>query len=143
MHIKLGISSHNRNHYTIRFSRSVTFLVWPRVLSDFSFCNSRLFKPFFRKLKVSKNHGVIILNRSNSSVFLYLKIYWNLSSHRRLGHLNETRNALSPGFFLKILNSVFESINMGLDHKLFLQLSVIGFCFFAVELEKDKYRDFL
>ena len=37
-------------------------------------------------------------------------------------------NALSPGFFLKILNSVFESINMGLDHKLFLQLFVFGLC---------------
>ena len=45
---------------------------------------------------------------------------------------------------LKILNSVFESINMGLDHKLFLQLFVIGFCFFsAVDLDEDKYRDFL
>ena len=32
---------------------------------------------------------------------------------------------------------------MGVDHKLFLQLFVIGFCYFEVELEKDKYRDFL
>ena len=65
-------------------------------------------------------------------MFLYLRIYWSasLSSHPRLGNLNETRNASSPGFFLKILNSVFESINMGLDHELFPQLFVIDFCLF-------------
>ena len=31
---------------------------------------------------------------------------------------------------LKVLNSAFESINMGLDQKLFLQLFVIGYCLF-------------
>ena len=40
----------------------------------------------------------------------------SLSSHPRLGNFNKTRNALSPGFFLKILNSDFESINMSLDY---------------------------
>ena len=39
----------------------------------------------------------------------------SLWSHPRLGNLNETQIFSSPGFFLKILNSVFESINMGLD----------------------------
>ena len=53
------------------------------------------------------------------------------------------RNALSPGFRLKFLNSVFESINMGLEYKLFLRLFLIGFCFFAVDLGEDKYRDSL
>ena len=52
------------------------------------------------------------------------------------GNLNETRNTSSPGFFLNILNSVFESINMGLDHKLFLQLFVIGFCLFCSRIGK-------
>ena len=42
-------------------------------------------------------------------------------NHPRLGNLNETRNASSPSFFLKNLNSVFESINICLAHKLFLQ----------------------
>ena len=37
-------------------------------------------------------------------------------------------------FFLKILNSIFESINMGLNRKLFRQLFVI--VYFAVESEK-------
>ena len=68
-------------------------------------------------------HGVIILNRSNNSVFLYLKIYWN---PKRL----VTR--LLP----QILNSVFESIKMSLDHKLFLQLFVTGFCLFCSKIGK-------
>ena len=45
-----------------------------------------------------------------------------LWSHTHLRNLNETRNALSQGLFLRTLNSDFESINMGLDHKFFLQL---------------------
>ena len=49
------------------------------------------------------------------------------------------RHQASSSEFLIVL----ESINMGLDHKLFLQLFVIGFWYFAVELEKDKYRYFL
>ena len=33
---------------------------------------------------------------------------------------------------------------MGVDHKLRLQLFLIGFVFFfAVKLDKDKYRDFI
>ena len=50
--------------------------------------------------------------------------------------LNETRNASSLGFFLKILSSIFQSINMGVDHKSFLQLLLIGFSIFLVKLEK-------
>ena len=91
---------------------------------------------------VTQKHGVIILNRSNNPVFLELKIIKDLLksaslwSHPRLRNLNETRNASSPGFFLKNLTSVFESINMGLDHKSFLQIFVIGFCFFCSRIEK-------
>ena len=85
-------------------------------------------------------HGVIILSRNNNSVFV--SIFENilksasLWSHPRLGNFNETRNALSPDFFLKILNSVFESINMSLVHKLFLQLFVIAFCLFCSRIGK-------
>ena len=84
-------------------------------------------------------HGVIILTRSNNSVFLYLNIYWKrqvLWSHPRLENLNETQNFSSPGFFLKILNSVYQKINMVLDHKLFLQLFVIVFCLFCSRIGK-------
>ena len=31
---------------------------------------------------------------------------------------------------------------MDVDHKLLLQLFLIGFCLFVVKLEKDKYGDF-
>ena len=41
-----------------------------------------------------------------------------------------------PGLFLRILNPVFESINMGLDHKLFLELFVIGFYLFCSRIGK-------
>ena len=60
----------------------------------------------------------------------------SLLSHTRLGKLNETLNASSPGFFLKILNTVFESISMGLGHKLFLQLILTGFCLFCSGIGK-------
>ena len=54
------------------------------------------------------------------------------------------QEASSPGSFVKILNSMFQSINMGVDHELLLQLFLIGFCFvFFGKLEKDKYRDFI
>ena len=38
-----------------------------------------------------------------------------------------------------MLNFVFESVNMGLEHKFRALISVS----FAVELEKDRYREFL
>ena len=38
----------------------------------------------------------------------------SLWSHPRLGKLNETLNASSPGFFLKILNTVFEIISISI-----------------------------
>ena len=80
--------------------------------------------------------GIIeILNRSHNSVFLFLNSA-NLWSHPRLGNLNETRNALSPSFFLKIPNSVFQSINMGVHHKLLLQLFLIDFFLFCCKIEK-------
>ena len=83
-------------------------------------------------------HGVIILNRSNNFVFLYLKIYWNrqVFDFNCASGISMKPESSSPGFFLKILNSVFESINMGLDHKLFLQLFVIGFCLFYSRIGK-------
>ena len=43
------------------------------------------------------------------------------------------QEASSPGSFVKILNSMFQSINMGVDHELLLQLFLIGFCFFFLE----------
>ena len=94
--------------------------------------------PITSNLWSSFKHWVIILNRSINSVFIYFYISienllksLSLWSHWRLGNWNETRNASSPGFFLKILSSVFESINMGLDHKLFLQLFVVGIYLFC------------
>ena len=60
----------------------------------------------------------------------------SLWSHPRLGNLNETRNASSPGFFLKILNSIFQSIIMSVDHKLLLQLFLIGFWLFCSKIGK-------
>ena len=65
----------------------------------------------------------------------------SLSSHPRLGNLNKTWYASLPGFFPKILISVFQSIYMGLGNKLFLQLFLI--VYFAVESEKYKSRDFI
>ena len=32
---------------------------------------------------------------------------------------------------------------MGVGHMLLLQKFLIDFCFFAVKLERDKYRDFI
>ena len=55
----------------------------------------------------------------------------SLWSHPCLGNLNETRNASSSGFFLKILNSIFQSIDMSVDHKLLLQLFLIGLWLFC------------
>ena len=69
------------------------------------------------------NHGDIILNKSKN--------------------LNETRKALPPGFFLKFLNSIFRSINMGVYHRLLLQLFLTGFCLFCSKIGKNKYRDFI
>ena len=46
------------------------------------------------------------------------------------------RKQFVTNFFLKILDSVFESINMGLDHKFFLQLFVTGFCLFFSRIGK-------
>ena len=60
----------------------------------------------------------------------------SLWSHLRLGNLNETQNTLSLGFFLKLLMSIFQSINMGVDHKLLLQLHLIGFCLFYSKIGK-------
>ena len=93
---------------------------------------------FFIYIWAMYYHGVIILNRSNYcvSIFEYILRLASLWSHPRLGNLNETQNASSPGFCLKIFNSVFESINMGLYHKLFLQLFVIGFSLFCSETGK-------
>ena len=60
----------------------------------------------------------------------------SLWSRPRLGNLNETRNASLPGFFLKILNSTFQSINMSVDHKLLLQLFLTGFWLFCSKIGK-------
>ena len=61
----------------------------------------------------------------------------NLWSHPRLGNLDGTRNASSPGFFFKALISIFQTINMGVGHKLLLQLFLIGFCLFCSKIGKS------
>ena len=108
-----------------------------RVFSKFSLDGSLLKYIIYVFVIVVRafKHGVIILNRSNNCVKNILKpaSFW---SHPRFENLNETRNASSAALFLKILNPIFQSINMGLDHKLFLQLFLIGFYL-------DKYRDFI
>ena len=80
----------------------------------------------------------IILNRSNILCFYCKNLLKpeSLSSHPRLGNLNETRNASSPGFFLKMLESIFRSIYQSVSHKLFLQILTIGFCLFCSKIEK-------
>ena len=46
--------------------------IWKsKILNNFE----KIHRLFISNLK--SDHGVIILNRSNNSVFLYLKIYWN------------------------------------------------------------------
>ena len=80
--------------------------------------------------KFNTYHGDIILNRSNYSVFLCAKIYWSL------GNLNQTRNVLSPGFFLQMLDSIFRSIYLGVSYKLLLQLFLICFCLFCSKIGK-------
>ena len=59
-----------------------------------------------------------------------------LSYHPRLENLIETRSALLPGYFLKILNSLFQSIITGMDRKLLLQLFLIGFCLLCSKIGK-------
>ena len=51
----------------------------------------------------------------------------SLRSHLHQGNLNETRNDSLPVFFLKFLNSIFQSVNMGVEQMLLLQLFLIGF----------------
>ena len=75
-------------------------------------------------------HADIILSRSNNSVATLLKSE-SLRSNRRLGNLNETQITSPPGFFLKILNSEFQTIYMAVDPKLLLQPFLIGFCLFC------------
>ena len=77
------------------------------------------------------------------SIYENLLKYASLWSHPSLGDLNEAPNSSSPGFFLQNLNSIFWSINQCVDHKLLLQLLLIVSVYFAVKLEKGKYRDFI
>lgn len=44
----------------------------------------------------------------------------SLPSHRASINLNKIQNAWLSGFFLKILNSIFQSIKKDVDHKLLL-----------------------
>ena len=83
--------------------------------------------------------GDIILNRSNNSVFLRLNSA-SLSSHLRLKSLNETRGASSSGLLLKILKSIFKSINLGVDNKLRLQLFLSSFWLFCNKIGKKISR---
>ena len=63
-------------------------------------------------LNVNIEHGDVILNRSNNSVFLLQKSVeiGKPLSHLLLGNLNKARNASSTGFFLQMLDSIFRSI---------------------------------
>ena len=75
-------------------------------------------------------HGDIILNRSNNSVFL-------LQKSIEIGNLNEARKVSSPGFSLKMLDLVFQSIYLSVNHTQFLlQLFLIGFCLFCSKIGK-------
>ena len=58
---------------------------------------------------------------------LKMAILW---SHALLGNLNDIRNAS------EILDEVFQNVNVGADHKLFLQLFLIGFCLFCSKMGK-------
>ena len=83
------------------------------------------------------NHGDII-NRSNNSVSTLENLLKSASlwSQLHLENWNETRNTSSPGFFLKILILIFQSINMDVGHKLLLQLFLIGSCLFCSKIGK-------
>ena len=50
----------------------------------------------------------------------------SLRSHLLQRNLNETQNDSLP-VFLKFLNSIFQSVNMGVEQMLLLQLFLIGF----------------
>ena len=81
-----------------------------------------------------------MLNRSNNPCLYTWK---PIETGESFKNLNETRNASSPGFFLKILNSIFQSINMDVNYKLLLQLFRIGFCLFWSKAGNNEYRDFI
>ena len=81
------------------------------------------------------NHGVMLLNRSNNSVFLYSKIYWNRQVFDLIhasGIWMKPEALRHQASSSKISNSVFKSINMGLDHNYLWLVSV----YFPVELQK-------
>ena len=59
----------------------------------------------------------------------------NLWSHSCLGNLNEARNALSPCIFIKLLNSIFQSIIIHVGHTFFLHSYLVS-VYFAVKLKK-------
>ena len=84
------------------------------------------------------DHGNITVNTSNNSMFLFQKaieIDKSLISTTPR-NLNEARNASPPSFCIKMLDSIFRRIYQGVNHNLLLQLFLIGFCLFAVNLEK-------
>ena len=81
-------------------------------------------------------YGDIILNRSNNSMFLRLKIYWN---RQVFDLIRATRIWINPkrfvtSLFLKILNSIFQTINVSVHHKLLVQLFLTGFYLFCSKI---------
>ena len=74
-------------------------------------------------------HGDIILNRSNNSMFLRFKIYWNRQVFDLIRATRIWINAkrFVTSLLLKILNSIFQSINASVHHKLLVQLFLTGF----------------
>ena len=88
------------------------------------------------------DHGNITVNTSNNSMFLFQKaieIDKSLISTTPR-NLNEARNASPPSFCIKMLDSIFRRIYQGVNHNLLLQLFLIGFCLFAVNLEKQRFH---
>ena len=92
----------------------------------------KIHRLFISNLK--SDHGVIILNRSSKA---------SLWSHPRLRNLNETKTfrhqASSSKFWILFLKVLMWAWTISCFYNYLWLVSV----YFDVELEKDKYRDFL
>ena len=81
----------NALYYYFLFSRKHSYLLTAKVTPGVNKSNCYMWKSVWKSycrwftvcltqilvFDYGLNHGVIILNRSNNSVFFYLKIYWN------------------------------------------------------------------
>ena len=68
-------------YIVIKYKVILTSFNLSRFLNTLNHCFSdgipAILNQDFESLFASSNHGVIIINRSNNSVLLYWKIYWN------------------------------------------------------------------